>query len=391
MNTLNKIPFESFQNKFSEKFGEDASSLLFIMPFGLMLLLYGTFYMLFPEESFYANLSSVLHDARYFLAVIFLFRWAFLCGYTLKELIIMALAFVFCFVSSYNGHDANIFLSLCIIFSSRGVDFKKINRTVFVLSSAIICVTFILCALGVLQNYVVTRDDGTLRYSLGFTHPNIIGLWVMIGIFAFLQSANAKLKLWNYVLILAITVVMFRITNSRAAFLCIAMALILELVCGHLWYVNKGIKRVLTVVLCLGIAFFGIFSISSTLFYSDSAPKLILMLNDAFSGRLRLANEAYVTYGTTFLGSGDFAVDLTAVVDNLYARIFLTSGAPTLVLFMLIMIYACVDSCREDNYESAMLCMVWAAYGMMEIFPYVAVLNTTLLLAVTHGYRDNKY
>ncbi len=376
MDILNKRPFAKQARIIEDKFGKKFTQNIFYFAFAALLLLYAALYSLPSEIS--PKIVSILRMFRYAVCAVLIFKGTILCDRTLKQLLIMGAIIAFFFITSFRGHDATLFISFCTIYASRGTNFKTANAITCVGSASVIVIVLLLGKLGILPNYEVHRTDDIIRYSLGFAHPNAFGLWLMSACFAFCSAFGEKMKIRHFALIFLMGSAMFYFTNSRASFLCIASAAIMLPVCGTLIKKEQFAKG-FPYICAAGIVSFCAFSIWSTLFYSGDSSDILVTLNDAFSGRLALSNEAYKLYGTSLLGSGAFAADLSVVVDNLYARIFVTSGAPAMLLFTFVQAASCLNAGKQRFYKTCFLSLLWSAYATMEVFSYVAVFNVTLL------------
>ncbi len=377
MNILSKLPFEKQAQIIENRFGKKFSQNIFYFAFTAMLLLYAAMYSLPPEAP--SEVENVLSKLRYVACAVLIFKGTMLSGRTFKQLIIMGCILSFCFITSLKGKDATLFISFCTIYAAKGADFKTSNLVAGIGAAAVVATVLLLGKLGVLPNYEGYRSDGIVRYSLGFAHPNAFGLWLMSACFAFCSAFSEKLKLRHYALLLLACGAMFYFTNSRASFLCITGAAVMLPLCDVLLR-KERLAKAFPYVCAAGIVFICAFSILSTLFYSENSSDIMIKLNSTFSGRLGLSNEAFRLYGTSLLGSGAFAEDLSVVVDNLYARIFVTSGAPAMLLFTFAQVGSCLNAGRRKLYKTCLLSLLWAAYATMEVFSYVAVLNVTLLL-----------
>ena len=377
MDILSCRPFEKYERAIENKRGKNFSQNIFYVAFAVLLLLYGALFSLTPE--FPEKVEGILSKMRYAVCAVFIFRGTLLCARTLRQLLVMGGVLAFCFVTSLKGHDATLFISFCTIYAAKGASFKTAGKITFFGSAAVITVVLLLGMLGILPDYELYRTDDVVRYSLGFAHPNAFGLWLMSACFAFCSGFKDKLKLQHFALMLLAGGAMFYFTNSRASFLCIAAAASAVPLCAALLRkerTGRAFSRICAACIVLMCAF----SIWSALFYNDSLPELMLKLNKAFSNRMLLSKEAYKLYGTSFFGSGAFAEDPSVVVDNLYTRIFITSGTPAMLLFTYAQVVSCLNAAKKKLYGGCLLSFLWAAYSTMEIFGYVAVLNVTLLL-----------
>lgn len=272
-------------------------------------------------------------------------------GNTINEHLIVASIGIIFLISAITS--SNHLLIWCFIFvvSSRHISIKSLSFCFFMILILIGLITFSGYFLGAVPSHdlpsTMTRD---VRYSLGFSHPNTLGFFLLSIQLAWISMRGISVDTKDLVFATIFAVFSRCLTDSRTvdgAFMLLIITIIVLLIkqnrSSSRGQSTGSVASPLIIALYTIIAASVVFSIFSMVFY-DGANSVWTKLDTLFSGRLHLANQYYYetgisAFGHSFKDSAVQAFDIhgegvTFLVDNLYCNILLYYGwIPWLVSF----------------------------------------------------------
>lgn len=376
MELPDKIPFENINKKIKCKWGQNTLDMLFISAFVVGIISCGVSTSIL-DTSNAERLFSVL---RYLIAFVAAVKIYFFSGYSIKELIAESVLLLVLGYSGQKGGDKTLLFSAMMIFAAKDVDMKKICRYAFFATAGVVVVLVSLAAFKIIPDSLQLRNDGLVRHSFGFAHPNALGLWVMMAVSEFYAAYNEKLNVACYAVTAVVALAVYKATNSRASFIVMLLLAALTPAVKYVCQKEKSLKAVKKLFV-FAIASVGILSIVLMVIFNEN-NKVVDIISRAVSNRIYLGNIVYKEYGLSILGDGRLIGDAQMpVVDCVYMKISLTAG----VLSLAALIYfQCRSAARSFDAKMAVLgliCLLWAAYGTMEVFTYDVFFNVSLLAA----------
>lgn len=233
-----------------------------------------------------------------------------------------------------------LFWAALFIVCANGVGLRPLAKITFAFSLATLAVTMTSAQLGVIENWVSTRD-GVVRYCMGFIHPNVVGRYLLCVCVAFSVMRFGKNPVPDLALIGIAVALNLTIANSRTSALLLLLQAALLLV---FFFVRNEVtrsifRRCFAVVLLLIIAasfyFMAVYTPSNT---------FLAILNKLLSGRLSLAHSYYVMQPLTLMGSTfegfapiywNLQGEATFCVDNGWCHLVIRYGIVPATLFLL--------------------------------------------------------
>ena len=312
---------------------------------------------------------------RYALLGIMLVN-ALLAGgsYSVRELILIALTGGCILISAMRTNDKTLLFTLIVIIAARDIPMKRIAKVYFWTYLSIITVVFVLFFLKVLPDYTMERGEDLVRHSLGFNHPNLLGRLVFTEIISFALGypERARNRLFSVCGILAAVFGWF-VPNSRTAFLCIVLYVVLMLF-SQSAFMRSSFARagcyIVPVLLC-------VVSIVCVPFY-DEGNRLFSLINRFFTGRLALAARTYEAAGWGGIWGHD-AYWTNIPLDNCYDKLALYFGFAALAIFMAALFASLHRALKHARYDIALALVVFSVFGVFEIHTFYILYNLCLL------------
>lgn len=281
-------------------FGAD----LFLLVYFFLLLIYGIIAesMINPigQSSSYPQLLSFGLHFPYYCSLILLLI-AFFQSRTLQNWIVSVLIFIiFGLGYFFVNRQPDILVFLCMAWSSKAVPFKRLVRVDVFARFLVVISLFVINLTQILPTSPIEIRDGMSRLTLGFRHPNGLGMYIMMLAIECFYLYSKKRRWPIFALFISGTVI-YLLTDSRGAFLSLISFSILVFLNNLL--VNQRLRRLLMNA-CLAIP---ALSFAGSLFTSVFLPansRLFQVLNDWMSGRPELLKIVYESYAQkSFFGS----------------------------------------------------------------------------------------
>ncbi|MBQ9657916.1 MAG: hypothetical protein IJV31_04010 [Clostridia bacterium] len=235
----------------------------------------------------------------------------------------------------FSGGTSIVYIGVAILCSYK-IDFKKAKK--FALCALIIGTLFVmfLFALGIIDQSVRYREDGFVRYSFGFNHPNVLGQFYFIICLLIIDCFYSKLNLKISIPLLIILLFIFIFTDSRTSFWCTILLFLVSFLLKKAKTLNKMFLFDFSPI------FFMVLIISLSLLYGRN--QLIYDVNNLLSGRISSIHRFLNDYPITFFGQevflrGSFDTiaygGVGAVLDSSYGRLIIMYGiVPTLIFII---------------------------------------------------------
>ncbi len=179
-------------------------------------------------------------------------------AYTAREIISVGGLLVLG-VLSYFLSDSHVFMDLTLMIAiSKNVDFGKFIKRLVITLVIFLFVVICLAGLDILQSVVKTRSDNDqMRNSLGFGHPNVLGLLVFQLIAAVIVLERKRLKTIHLWLLLALGLIFYWVSKSQTLLVCVCAliggVLLYKLLARKL-FTSRQMKIVLGIVVIAAIA-----------------------------------------------------------------------------------------------------------------------------------------
>lgn len=210
-----------------------------------------------------------------------------------------ALVVLIGFVSWRQSGEGWLFWVALFVVCANGVRLRPLAKITFALSLATLFVTMTFAQLGLIENWVFSRNN-EVRYCMGFDQPNALGCYLLSLCVAFTAMRFGKNPAPDLVLIGIVVALNLTVANSRTS----ALLMLLQAAVLLIFYFvrNEGtrscFRRCFAVALLLVIVVSFYFMVA----YNPSST-IHAALNKLLSGRLYLAHGYYSMQPLTLIGS----------------------------------------------------------------------------------------
>ncbi len=293
------------------------------------------------------------------------------------------------FLLTYLNSSYSHLLYLCVVcLSLRYIDVKQFV-TIDFWSRLSVGLFIMLCGLlGIIENYITYRTGSTtLRYSIGFSHPNTLATIAFSLILEDAWLKKREVTKWYTLLIWIIAGIVYAITTNRTVVYLMILFPIALLFVQH-----RGIDRTLqreggkryAMLFPLAIVFsFMLMQLCDTIGIFDT-------LDNFLSNRFHNAANLYDVYGIPLLGQNVTLVSVKAarlnstaiaLLDVAYLRMLIQAGP--LALLVLTVLYTNImhKAWKQNDGVLSLILIMYVCFGLCESGFNNPYLNFTLILA----------
>lgn len=272
----------------------------------------------------------------------------------------------------FTDNYKNIVYILLFIIASKNLDFDYIVKKVFKYRLIFMMCIIICSFLNLTTDFNMLRiNSNTIRYSLGFAHPNRLSACIMELVFEYIYIYKNKLSYFKIFNLILISYLVIYVTDSRTVSIMIIITLLFLLLNKFLKgklieksFVNNMI-RFLPILMCLlSVYICYLFNNGNTMAYN---------LNTLLTGRIRLMSNAIKISGITLFGSN---VD---AVDNSYIQLITRTGIIFSSIFIVLYIKSLKHVINEKNYTLCIIFMLYLFFGLFESYLFRLTYNVFIL------------
>ncbi len=256
--------------------------------------------------------------------------------------------------------DHNILLVVITMLGTFTLSMDKFIKYDLPVRTTITALVITLSLLGLVQGGDATRED-TIRYSLGFPHPNTLGLEIMIIALEFYYIFKRHRTLTFVTTALAIYLI-FTIPNSRTTALILCLLLIYILF-------NKTAKKLLHQKIMRIIITFSFLILTAVSLGMANLGRIDSALSDSVneltSTRITLYSQAFDDAGITILGN-PYEDQLPYTLDNTYLRLLISYGVIQYLIFLILSINTFRILYKNTQDDFIFILLILQIYGLME-------------------------
>lgn len=281
--------------------------------------------------------------------------------------------FLFSFFGSSNQ---TMLLYSFIMLAAISVDGYKIIRVTTVTQGFFLTIIVLLSQVGILEDYLFVRDAGHYRHGLGFSWTTTSAIIYFYFILGYIYVKQEKLKILHVIILEAFNYWLYRMTDSRMAFLISSIFVVFfafQSINRKRW---KFLSKFNRIYILVPIILF-VFCIILFLNYNEINP-MFIKLNELLSDRLSLGSSAIQKYGFSLFGqkiewvgySINTPTKVDAVgynyVDSSYLQLALNYGIFFVITILVIYMYAIYKAIRIKNYYLVAIYMAVLLFSMTE-------------------------
>lgn len=335
-----------------------------------------------------ANFAQMVKNGYIIASLLFILLFN---KYSVRQITFLVAIFIPLFVTRVIVGISPLLDIMIIVTGLKNLPLKKILNTFFVTQFISFVLILSLFFLSVIPDRVVIRD-GIVRSSLGFWHPNTVGVMLlslfMLSTFSEKKFTRLFFKISAFNII---SLISYSLTNSRTSFILILVVSVLTLLQyffknRNLLFINSRWFIPVTFIILFAVSYF-----SSILYLYGNSH--IIKLSILLSNRISIGSKFINEYSVTFFGqkveysSLNYSIQEVVgfqykVLDNIYLKYLLNYGVFSIGLLFL---YLCKISMVLNNYYLKywnIYLLIFLCFGLMEQSVFNVNTNFLLLFGV---------
>lgn len=337
-------------------------------------------------------LLKLIRYAAYVMCVFKIFFDNYYFSDFWKMSVVLVLVLVVCLCSK----STILFTYSFVFVASYGMEKRSIIKCAVCIQSFLLF--FIICTsqIGLNIDYIFD-PGGRNRHGLGFTWTTTAAVLFFFIILEYIYIRQKRMKHAEYIIILILSYVLFRLTDAKLTFALSAASLGCFWLLSNVKIVELIMKkmRYIWIMMPLFIALFSYYIHRSYKAGSWMWEKL----NNFLSGRLKLGNSALEQYGIKLLGqpiewigySYREQAGVYNYVDCSYLQILIQYGLVFLGICLVIYTYILIKTTQEGDHYLSGCILVILFFSITEPFLMNLMVNLFPLLAVSYlGRRKSK-
>ena len=284
----------------------------------------------------------------------------------------MALSCAVFLISFLRSHTSHMLYMTAAILIANRVGFERLIR--FEVKIRTVILVFILSSslLGLIPNYMPYRIGTEIeRHSLGFTHPNTLGMQLFVAAAEWIYVLKEKQMIKRMTVALFFAIAIEGLSKSRTSLVCLAFyagcLLIMEkrrkqrVRKSVLWLIRHA--QTLACLFCIGA------------FMVITQSEWAMRMDALLSGRLNNAYRVYTQYGFTWMGQNVRLVatrmaketgERMAILDIAPLRMMIQCGIVPMVLMLWAYQKALTKAAAEKDKPMLALLLTFCMFGMAE-------------------------
>lgn len=309
--------------------------------------------------------------------------------YKKKEIVGIGILSVPFIITAAVSGNYSLLSAWMFVAAAKEVSFEKIVKAVYRILCVMIPFVVFLRLAGAIEEFTKPRGD-ELRHSLGFAHPNQLGIVLFQLVVCHCYLHRNKIRAVDFILVSAALLFTYIVPNSQSACLSMFLLLAVWIFCGKFQNCRPKIKNVYGKVLVMlallcnaGSVFLSIVDVRRFPFLR----KMDFLISDRFAtGYITLQVYGIRLWGQPVflheeerlrMGMADGAGRL--YLDNSYLALLIRYGMISYFIFSIAYLLLMNYFRKKEQYFMVSVLFVFAVYGVMENCLFSAFHNVFLL------------
>lgn len=328
------------------------------------------------EKILFLPIGRINRISNYFIIMLLAVQIVFCQTYKKREMIVIAAVSVpFLITAAYAGSYTLLSAWLFIV-AAKNTDFDKLVSVIYQLLFFMIPMVILLCLCGVIGDNTKIRD-GASRYSLGFMHPNQLGVRLLLFVICHLYLHRNRLKSIDYGIAFATALFIYLVPNSQSSCMCLLILIVLLLfyqICRKYNEILSAFQGKLLLILAAAVNG-GSILLSC---FDVKQNEILWQFNVWMSARFSEGYKTLKVYGVPLWGQPVYVFEEERIrmgmtdgagkllLDNAYMLLLIKYGILSYLIFsaayLLLMNYYRI----KKQYVIMIILFVYAVYGIME-------------------------
>ena len=342
------------------------------------------------------SVEKISDVVTWLIFALLMLQIVFFQSYKKRELIIIAVITIPVVIATVLSGQRTMMSAWMFVVASKNVDLDDVIRTAYKILLVMLPMIMLLCLLGFIENRVLMRGS-VHRYSLGFSHPNQLGLRVFQLMACHCYVHKNNLRKINYFYIFLATLFLIMFPNSQAAYITMGALLFMLLLYKYMKEEKPEYMQIYEKGILYGAFCLNLFSI---IFSGINVNNnfILARFNSWLSSRFSVCHKVWMMYGVSFFGQKIYVTEeeraLVGIknplwLDNAYVSILLRYGILVFLIFSISYLYLIKVVEMQKDDVLVIILFLYALYGTIETGLYMITHNIFLITFSTLLYRKS--
>lgn len=337
--------------------------------------------------------TSLINDLMaYIILVLLMVQIVLFQKYQFQELVIIFLFSIPIIYATIRSNHNVIMSTWIFIIASKYVDFNKIVELLYNVELAMTILVVFLYESGFIDEFTIYRGS-IIRHSMGFSHPNQLGVrvFVLLACRCYIRANKFNLIDWGLILVAAMFVNI--VPNSQTSYYALVLLAVI-MAFYVLMYSIDGNLSVFSSFMIFIAAGVNVFSVVLSVINLRQYP-FLLRVNNIMSNRFYQCYRTFKYYGIKLFGQEVLLVFSKPAgrlyrfwLDNSYMTLLIRYGIIVYLLFSILYIITMLYLKRYEQHLLVAILCLYSIYGIMENSFFSMSQNFFLLLLSYFIYRQ---
>lgn len=338
------------------------------------------------KSIFGVPIKTVSDMVNWLIFAMLMIQIIFFQSYKKRELVIIIGITLPIICTTVLSGSKSILSAWMFIVAAKNIDFDKVVHAAYRILLFMVPMIAFLCLTGFIEDNDRYMKWNMQRFSLGFLHPNNLGLRFFQLAVCHCYINKDKLRSSKYFFIIITIILTLAIPKSQTAFIGLTELLILLLLYKYIQDQKRILNMFLNNLLAGTILFY---LLSVFLMYINVNQYWILSKIDKWmSERFSYAHTAWLIYGISPFGQRIYiteaerklvGINRLLYLDNAYASILLRYGILIFILFFFFYILMIKKKIQQMEVMLVIILFLYALYGVMENGLYLITHNIFII------------
>lgn len=343
------------------------------------------------------SLSSIVNVIDYIglgILLLVIILYAIDEKYSYKKILGILLVMIILLFTKLSSGDNLLLKFFVIVLAFKNIDFQKFIKYDFYLRIFFMIIVTLFYKNGLTSVYTIYRENGLVRSSMGFAHPNNFGQYILIICIDYIFLKFRSFKIRNCILPMFGIYLIYTFSNSRTSIFCLFILLLLVFFqkCIPDILNKRFIKRI-----CLHVfLFFTVLSVALAWGYKMNDP-LAIRINSTLSNRLFYSSSFLRHYDVTLFGNEIQMVYTQEArstgrqpwtLDNSYLVFLLRYGILAYIVVAMMSRKMLLKFYGIERYDVIIMWLIFSLNGIFENYLFKIHFNPFLVIFSILVYKD---
>lgn len=349
------------------------------------------------KSIFGVPIKTVSDMVNWLIFAMLMIQIIFFQSYKKRELVIIIGITLPIICTTVLSGSKSILSAWMFIVAAKNIDFDKVVHAAYRILLFMVPMIAFLCLTGFIEDNDRYMKWNMQRFSLGFLHPNNLGLRFFQLAVCHCYINKDKLRSSKYFFIIITIILTLAIPKSQTAYISLVVLLIMLMLYKYIQN-RKHILNMFFKSLLIGTVLFYLLSVF-LMFVNVNQYWILAKLDKWMSERFSYAHVAWLIYGISPFGQRVYiteaerkAVGINGLLylDNAYASILLRYGIVVFFLFFFCYILLMKKMIQQKEGVLVIILFLYALYGVMENGLYLITHNIFLIAFSNLLYNKSK-